>query len=113
MLLSSPIIVARTQHGLYGTAGNSFLHFFNRHRGFPGFEEATEGRGGKLRQKNDTAVWVYKKLDPIARLQPEMLTDGLRDRCLAFSCNRGFHRTVHYNFANVIPSRVNLSTICA
>src|ERR1700757_4456000 len=104
MLLLSPIIVARTQHGLYGTAGNSFLHFFNRHRGFPGFEEATEGRGGKLRQKNDTAVWVYKKLDPAARLQPEMLPDGLRDRGLALGGDCGFHRAVHYNCKNVIPS---------
>jgi hypothetical protein len=97
MLLSSPIIVARTQHGLYGTAGNSFLHFFNRHRGFPGFEEAAESRGGKLRQKNDTAVWVYKKLDPISWFQPEMLPDELRDRRLALGGDCGLQRELPYN----------------
>ena len=35
---------------------------------------------------------MHEELDPIARLQVEMLPDRLRDRRLALDCNCGLHQ---------------------
>src|SRR5260221_430280 len=46
---------------------------------------------------------MQEKLDPVSPFQPQMLTNGLRDRRLTFDGDRRLHGDLHYNSANVIP----------
>src|SRR6516162_8393859 len=93
MLVSSPITGAGCAVRRCGTISRGRAHLLVRHRPPSRPDDAPQGRGGKFRQEDHAAVGMDEELDPVTRLQPKMLPDGLWDRRLALGRNRGFHGT--------------------
>src|SRR6266849_7874745 len=92
---SAAFAARRTTSGAFGTGLRHFLHC---HRPpTPGLDDAVKSRCRKLRQEDHAAIGMNEKLDLIPRLQPQMLTNGLRDRRLTLDGDRRLHAHPRYD----------------
>jgi hypothetical protein len=74
-----------------GARGGDLRHLLNRHGPSTGLDNTPQSRRGKLWQEDHAAVRMYEEFDPVPGFQLEMISDCLRDRCLALAGDRGFH----------------------
>src|SRR5579859_7357415 len=70
---------------------HGFRHIIDAHASAPRLDDAAQCRSWQLRQEHHRAVRMNEELYPIARLEPEVIPDRLRNGRLSLDGDRGFH----------------------
>jgi len=99
----SPIVAACDGRSACGGFGYRLIHLLDRYCPAAGSKHATQSRNRDFRQHYDSAVRMDEKLDPISRLQAEVIPNALWDRDPAINGNPRLHK--RYTHAKVTYPR--------